>query len=657
MKNIDSGIFKDYSYLKSQDILEGSRDTIPADDNRTLEDVNLVDVQLQDKVWYARLKPDQQYHILNGLTTIGGCAFKRKICEEIVKLIVNKQQFQSVMQACPSVNYTIEQQVGRSLSSDIPETPDEEWMKYFEELKSYHLFGCDINAAGEGEVGEKRTDEMKGQSEIELQKHHQLWRDEFQMLCNKYNVRITPMNDTRTSQSKGIRKQSLPTKKVSQKTTFDEIQMLPENINSRIFSYLSKDAMNIVKNVNTYWTFMVNAVTKEQDIIKKVNERIAKLEQSQQQTQTSPSSEQSSVKLLEVPEPPNPKGREEVIFLLKLFNRASRRVQLAPKPNVSPLNTEFLEKRVTACNRDGTLLAVSTSHWSVTFYSLPTGRSLGYELVGHCDEITCMCFTSGGKQLITGSADTTARCWDVNKQSLLTIYAGHEGSITALSTDGDYVVTAGMDQILKVFRRLEGDCLTTTFIEHPVTCMELNLKEDLFYCGHVNGYISIFSFLTKKLIVSVRAHTDCVNVLVVKYPILVSGGSDGAVRLWNSKEPKSQCLIEMKNASEVGDLCMSEYHIFTGDQSGYVCAWNIITGQKEQELTLGGIPSPILSIHSKKNSNNVQVIANTANAVYSIQLDLWDVKNKPLFGPPHKKCCASFMGMVHYITVTRMEIT
>ncbi|XP_047106955.1 uncharacterized protein LOC124776159 [Schistocerca piceifrons] len=195
-----------------------------------------------------------------------------------------------------------------------------------------------------------------------------------------------------------------------------------------------------------------------------------------------------------------------------------------------------------------------------------------------------------------------------------------------------------------VFRRLEGDCLTTTFIEHPVTCMDLNLKEDLFYCGHVNGYISIFSFLTKKLIVTVRAHNDCVNVLFVKYPILVSGGSDGAVRLWNSKEPKSQCLIEIKNVSEVGDLCMSEYHIFTGDQSGYVCAWNIITGQKEQELTLGGIPSPILSIHSKKNSNNVQVTANTAHAVYSIQLDLWDVKNKPLFGPPHKKCCASFMA-------------
>lgn len=51
-------------------------------------------------------------------------------------------------------------------------------------------------------------------------------------------------------------------------------------------------------------------------------------------------------------------------------------------------------------------------------------------LVGHTDEVLDVAFNSTGTRLVTASADSTARVYNVNNGVCLAVLSGHEGEIS-----------------------------------------------------------------------------------------------------------------------------------------------------------------------------------------------------------------------------------
>jgi WD40 repeat protein len=80
-------------------------------------------------------------------------------------------------------------------------------------------------------------------------------------------------------------------------------------------------------------------------------------------------------------------------------------------------------------------------------------------LNGHDDWVRSMSFSSGGRYLVTASIDRTARVWDVDNASQLTVLRGHASTVTSAAfrpaTDGT-IVTTSEDSILRVWDAATG---------------------------------------------------------------------------------------------------------------------------------------------------------------------------------------------------------
>ncbi|NWT59083.1 DAW1 factor, partial [Erythrocercus mccallii] len=81
-----------------------------------------------------------------------------------------------------------------------------------------------------------------------------------------------------------------------------------------------------------------------------------------------------------------------------------------------------------------------------------TGKCF-YTFRGHSAEIVCLSFNPQSTLLATGSMDTTAKLWDLEKGEEVATLNGHSAEIIALSfnTAGDRIITGSFDHTVAVW--------------------------------------------------------------------------------------------------------------------------------------------------------------------------------------------------------------
>jgi WD40 repeat protein len=84
-------------------------------------------------------------------------------------------------------------------------------------------------------------------------------------------------------------------------------------------------------------------------------------------------------------------------------------------------------------------------------------------LLGNVFGISCAAFTRDGTRVVTGSADNTAKVWDVSTGHLVTSMEGHRLPVNcvAFSSDGNLVVTASGDAVTRIWDAWSGKLLST----------------------------------------------------------------------------------------------------------------------------------------------------------------------------------------------------
>ncbi|NXB71245.1 DAW1 factor, partial [Donacobius atricapilla] len=81
-----------------------------------------------------------------------------------------------------------------------------------------------------------------------------------------------------------------------------------------------------------------------------------------------------------------------------------------------------------------------------------TGKCF-YTFRGHSAEIVCLSFNPQSTLLATGSMDTTAKLWDLEKGEEVATLNGHSAEVIALSfnTTGDRIITGSFDHTVVVW--------------------------------------------------------------------------------------------------------------------------------------------------------------------------------------------------------------
>ena len=87
----------------------------------------------------------------------------------------------------------------------------------------------------------------------------------------------------------------------------------------------------------------------------------------------------------------------------------------------------------------------------------PRGRKLR-TFSGHNDWVNSAAYSPDGKQIVTASADQTARIWDAATGQEIRTLTGHTAPVysVAYSPDGTQIVTASADQTARIWDAATG---------------------------------------------------------------------------------------------------------------------------------------------------------------------------------------------------------
>lgn len=143
-------------------------------------------------------------------------------------------------------------------------------------------------------------------------------------------------------------------------------------------------------------------------------------------------------------------------------------------PPPPPLSPNGSAATVAAVSPDGKLLAVTgttNGRSAILVRDLATGE-LKSSLTGHLDAITSLSFAADNRRLLSGSADTTARVWDIADAKFPEVFSfgGHAAAVTgvAFNSNGTLAASCAADNSVHLWNTLTGE-VVQSFEGHTAT--------------------------------------------------------------------------------------------------------------------------------------------------------------------------------------------
>jgi guanine nucleotide-binding protein subunit beta-2-like 1 protein len=202
---------------------------------------------------------------------------------------------------------------------------------------------------------------------------------------------------------------------------------------------------------------------------------------------------------------------------------------------------------IVSASRDKTLIK-----WDVS-PQVQSGEEAGRplkSLVGHSDFVQDVQISSDGAFALSGSWDRTLALWELSTGNRRGVFRGHTNDVTsvAFSPDNRQIVSGSRDRSVKIWNTLA---------------------------------LNKFSFDPSRT--GAECHTDCVTcvrfspVFPPEEPIVVSGGWDGCVKLWNLGNFSLQQTLQAPNKGFVNSVCISPDGSLcaTGGKDGVASLWDL----------------------------------------------------------------------------------
>lgn len=178
---------------------------------------------------------------------------------------------------------------------------------------------------------------------------------------------------------------------------------------------------------------------------------------------------------------------------------------------------------------------------------------------GHDNDVDCVCFHPNSAYIFTGSCDHTVRMWSVTTGNAVRMFTGHTGTITALacSSNGKILASADDQGAIVLWDLAPGRLLKRMR-------------------GHGKGGIWSLSWS-------------------VESTVLVSGGADGTVRVWDVAGPAQDPSGKEGQGRVVGE----------GGAGKKMDGGNATASSASQAAGSTSVPSVGASAGKKKGKDNV----------------------------------------------------
>ncbi|XP_011876149.1 PREDICTED: U3 small nucleolar RNA-interacting protein 2 [Vollenhovia emeryi] len=227
----------------------------------------------------------------------------------------------------------------------------------------------------------------------------------------------------------------------------------------------------------------------------------------------------------------------------------------------------------------------------------------------HKSSITCICLSSDGNILYSGSKDGSLVKWSVTEKSKLKAIVGNRGKTKsgmksvrclAISTDGKFLVVGdGGCKDIKVF---SGDTLDhikdLKGHRSPVSGLIFRKDTHTLYSASEDRSVKVWNLDDMAYVESLFGHQSAITSIdaLSRERAITSGGYDGSIRIWKIVE-ESQLIFNAKSSGNSIDAVklINEENFFSGGDDGQLCLWGCM---KKKPLCT------ILEAHGKDEANS-----------------------------------------------------
>lgn len=169
-------------------------------------------------------------------------------------------------------------------------------------------------------------------------------------------------------------------------------------------------------------------------------------------------------------------------------------------------------------------------------------------LTGHTSSVNEIALIPGRNQLISGSADTTIKHWDLTTGGEIKTLTGHTSYVNALalSPDGRILASGSADQTIRLWDITTGETLATlTGHLSPVNTLAISHSGQRLISGSADGTVKIWDLEAQQEIHSLQAHASAINTLAISSDdaAFATGSADRTIRLWDLPTGEPQAVL------------------------------------------------------------------------------------------------------------------
>lgn len=186
-----------------------------------------------------------------------------------------------------------------------------------------------------------------------------------------------------------------------------------------------------------------------------------------------------------------------------------------------------------AINQAGDRVVTGSADKTARLWDVDSGKEIN-TLTGHSADIWAVAFSPDGDTVATGSRDETIKLWDANTGEEIRTLKGHTGVVDALtfSNDGTTLISGSGDGSVKLWNVDNGTVVKTFQGDRTVRSVAASPSMNIIVAGFVNGTVTVWNKKGEEM-VTFSASNDSIRNVVFKGLDQFYTVAEKTIKLWD----------------------------------------------------------------------------------------------------------------------------